>query len=1120
MPAPEYDIFLSHAWADGDRPRQIADALRDAGLRVWFDANEINDFESITHAVNTGLAKVKALLAYFSKTYPIRRACQWELTAAFLAGEAEGDARRRVLVVNPEPTSAHIHPVQLRDAKFRPAPQTDSDLAGLANAVITHLKGIDGPLANIKSLSAPQWYLLNPVGSTRFTGRIEKMWELHSALSAGDVAQVTGAAAATGGIAQVQGLAGVGKSLLAEEYALRFGSAYPGGIFWLRAYGNESTSTAGDEGREAQRAAQIRQIAERLGLSLRALTIDQIEGVLGRELAKIGKPCLWVVDDVPNGLDAQMLRRWFAPNPIARTLITTRSRAYGAFARAVDLSVLHPDEAFHLLTSQRKPTNKSEEEHAQALASDLGYHSLAIDVAAASLKSYDNEPFKTFRKELAHEDQDALELAVQLADALPNGHEPSIGRTVLRSIRVLGSEGKDLLRLASVLAVAPISASLVTAVFDATGTPEAEWAQRKAFQQLTQASLVETAGEDARMVHTLVSRTMRFDEKSAPERIGTLRIVAIRVLTSRISSIPHIGEYGKIAMDIPHARRLVVDVSNDAEQATLADWVARWDYGQANYKSAQHLEEQALNVRRRVLGKKHPDTLTLMNNLALTLLAQGDHRAARKLQEQVLDLRQCVHGKKHPNTLTAMNNLAKTLSLQGENGAARKLQEKVLKVSQRALGEEHPDTLTAMSNLALTLLAQGNYAAARKLQDPALESRQRVLGEEHPDTLAAMLNLAMTLQAQGDYAAARRLQEKVLNAFGRILGAEHPDTLIAMNNLAKALLSQGEFTAARALSEQALSAFRRVLGEEHPDTLTAMLNLAQTLRAQGDHSVARTLQAQVLEISRQVLGEEHPNTLAAMNNLAQTLYEQGDHGAARTLQEQVLKVLARVLGKEHPDTLTAMNNLAQTLQAQSDYAAARKMQEEVLDARRRVLGKKHPDTMAAMLNLAGTLSLQGDHAAARKFQKEALEARQEILGEEHPDMLIAMNNLAFTLQAQGDYPAARTLQEKVLKAFRRVVGEEHPNTLTAKNNLALTLQTQGDQEAARKLQEQVLEVLRRVLGERHPGTLPAMLNLAQTLRAQGDHAAALKLQEQILEVSEAINQISVDPNAAPEEMSG
>src|SRR4051812_29863116 len=117
MPAA-YDVFLSHAWADGERPQQLADALTNAGLHVWFDANEINDFASITRAVTEGLAKSKALVAYYSKIYPLRRACQWELTAAFLAAQTDGDPRRRVLVLNPEKANEHIHPTELRDAKF------------------------------------------------------------------------------------------------------------------------------------------------------------------------------------------------------------------------------------------------------------------------------------------------------------------------------------------------------------------------------------------------------------------------------------------------------------------------------------------------------------------------------------------------------------------------------------------------------------------------------------------------------------------------------------------------------------------------------------------------------------------------------------------------------------------------------------------------------------------------------------------------------------------------------------------------------------------------------------------------------------------------------------------
>jgi hypothetical protein len=187
MPAL-YDVFLSHAWADGERPQQIADALTKAGLRVWFDANEINDFASITRAVTEALAKSKALLASYSKIYPLRRACQCELTAAFLAAQTEGDPRRRVLVINPDKKADHIHPIELRDAKSRSAPSNDgATLQELVQSVVEHVAALDGPLADIHPLAAPNWYGTTPVGSTRFVGRLAEMWKVHSLLHAGDV---------------------------------------------------------------------------------------------------------------------------------------------------------------------------------------------------------------------------------------------------------------------------------------------------------------------------------------------------------------------------------------------------------------------------------------------------------------------------------------------------------------------------------------------------------------------------------------------------------------------------------------------------------------------------------------------------------------------------------------------------------------------------------------------------------------------------------------------------------------------------------------------------------------------------------------------------------------------
>jgi len=52
-------------------------------------------------------------MAFYSLNYAHSRACQWELTAGFLAAQREGDPRQRVLIVNPEEMAEHIHPVEL-----------------------------------------------------------------------------------------------------------------------------------------------------------------------------------------------------------------------------------------------------------------------------------------------------------------------------------------------------------------------------------------------------------------------------------------------------------------------------------------------------------------------------------------------------------------------------------------------------------------------------------------------------------------------------------------------------------------------------------------------------------------------------------------------------------------------------------------------------------------------------------------------------------------------------------------------------------------------------------------------------------------------------------------------
>ena len=293
----------------------------------------------------------------------------------------------------------------------------------------------------------------------------------------------------------------------------------------------------------------------------------------------------------------------------------------------------------------------------------------------------------------------------------------------------------------------------------------------------------------------------------------------------------------------------------------------------------------------RISGKFNKQPIieaSIRQTIGSTYQDLGLYPEAQRQVERAFELRKRILGKEHPDTLTSMNSLAELYCLQGNYVQAEPVFVEVLELRGRVLGEEHRDTLESMNNLAVLYFLQGKYVQAEPLSAKVLERRQRVLGQEHRDTLESMNNLAVLYYFQGRYAQAEPLFLSALQVLRRVLGEEHSHTLSSINNLGWLYYLQGKYVKAEPLLTKVLQTWQRVLGEEHPNTVASMRNLAVLYRDEGKYVQAESLFAKVLEIEPRVLGPAHPRTLAHMNDLALLYLKTGQYAQAERLLRDAL----------------------------------------------------------------------------------------------------------------------------------------------------------------------------------------------------------------------------------------
>ncbi|GAA1089713.1 toll/interleukin-1 receptor domain-containing protein [Nocardiopsis composta] len=374
-------VFFSYVRTEYRLAEPLIAALRAQGLRVFVDRHDVRDFSSISESLSGALAESTLLVALYSPAYLSRSSCNFELTAAFLAGQREGDPCRRIAVISPTSSFEHVHPMELRDRRSFSLADHLGREDELAAAIARRAGEVGGTIGPPPEGGGVRWFPAPPLGRPEFQPFRRRLWEAHSALRPGAASYHTGRW--EGGSAWVSSLDAGTATAFCHAYAFQFGAAYPGGVYWL--------DLAGEAGDAAQGyARRVRELARAAGAG-DGSAADPVELHLSRiaeRMDRDGGRSLWVVDGLP-GAAPEAHRPLRNPHPSGSTLLTGFGRGGDGLGEEVDITDTGEQAALELLTRDHGPIGRpgGEERAAEQVVRLLGGTPVALSAARRLLPS-------------------------------------------------------------------------------------------------------------------------------------------------------------------------------------------------------------------------------------------------------------------------------------------------------------------------------------------------------------------------------------------------------------------------------------------------------------------------------------------------------------------------------------------------------------------------------------------------------------------------------------------------------------------------------------------------------------------------------------------------------------
>eukprot|EP00970_Alexandrium_tamarense_P019939 scaffold14644_cov310-Alexandrium_tamarense.AAC.1 len=289
--------------------------------------------------------------------------------------------------------------------------------------------------------------------------------------------------------------------------------------------------------------------------------------------------------------------------------------------------------------------------------------------------------------------------------------------------------------------------------------------------------------------------------------------------------------------------------------------------------------DKSLSLRRELMQEGDDDgaeVATVLNNIGRVYFDSGDLEKAKGYYQQALSIRRKVLGNDHLDVSATSFNAGQTYHKLNILPEALSNYQEFHRITTSLMGSNHRDVVIVLKHIGQVYHEMNEWELALRYYGKGLDCSRRVLGFCNREA-ASILNMMGNLHYEsGDFDKAIQVYEKGLSIERIVLEKKCVNIVVTLSNIGQAMMQKGDYQPALAKYSEAYSIQRALPGKDKSvkkiaETLSIIGQIASIL---GKFNQAQKAFSKVVALRKKTLGN-HIDVALALNYLGLVYFKQG-----------------------------------------------------------------------------------------------------------------------------------------------------------------------------------------------------------------------------------------------------